>query len=164
MKKKDAFEDDEDIGDITDFAVKDTSEKRKKPILFAGSIFYRHVIDSMKLCQGAMLTRNFEQWTVMLLDINSKLAPFMSTEKFKKINDAGKEYETTQAEDLRNRLMLCVNKISNLENARDINISSYLLKNLLNIQFDMFNAAQAVFVGLSEADGSEFESDQEDGG
>lgn len=135
----------------------------KKPVIFAGSIFYKHVHDSLKLAQAAMLTRNFEQWTVILMDLNSKLTPFMQSEEVEVVRNKEK-IKVKTPDKIEYDLQNCLTKIMINGNTRDPQTSYHLLKTLLAVQKQMFAASSALFIGLTEKGDNEFERDQEDGG
>lgn len=135
----------------------------KKPVIFAGSIFYKHVHDSLKLAQVAMLTRNFEQWTVILLDLNSKLTPFMQSEEVEVTRNNVKTKVKTP-DKIEYDLQNCLSTIMINGNTRDSQTSMFLLKALLSAQKQMFASSSALFIGLTEKGENEFERDQEDGG
>lgn len=143
-------------------------QKQKKPVIFAGSIFYRHIHDSLKLAQGAMLTRNFEQWTVILMDLDTKLSPFyfietqeeLTEEKIKENKQKGQTLSTSIEADLK----LCLKRILNNGDQKDRQVEGFLLGKLLDVQKRIFSASSAMFMGMNEKEDSEFERDQEDGG
>lgn len=153
---------------MTDAFVSDSSEKGKKPIVFAGNIFYRHLHDSLKLSQAGMLTRNYEQWIVVLLDLNSKLSPFMieTTSDNKDLNIVVKECETPQrvCDYLETKLQNCLTRVMNNGKVKGNNSHLFLLKELLSIQKTMFTASAPLFLGMTDKADNEFEQDQEDGG
>lgn len=148
--------------------VTDNEQKQKKPVIFAGSIFYKHIHDSLKLAQGAMLTRNFEQWTVILMDIDTKLSPFYFIEKEDELTDDEIKANKTKAKELsttvESDLKICLKRIINNGDQRDRQVEGFLLTKLLEVQKKIFSASSSLFMGMNDKEESEFERDQEDGG
>lgn len=143
--------------------VNEDENNSKKPVIFAGSIFYKHIHESLKLAQASMLTRNFEQWTVILLDLNSKMTPFMNTDKVK-VNVGKDEKEIILSDKIEMDLQSCLNKIMNNGTRNDRQTTHYLLRTLLAIQKEMFTASSNLFIGLTDKEDNDYERDQEDGG
>lgn len=119
------------------------NDKRESPVIFAGKEYYKVVIDTVRACQMAMMTNNYEAWFRLLCSYFNATQMFMSRNDadtiLQKINLVETQVYTVSD-------MVINNPRAKVEAARSLHFQ------LRQIEMEIFRASRELLLKTSRGD------------